>query len=151
MKPQQKPQMAATSGQTRWANLGLLQVMKMNRDNQTWLTSRNESKIIRYTVNSYRWYTARNRAVQHTVRGPVQIADILMNTCKTTSWALAIPSACSSLKISSGFISNHMIMELMNKELEQLVKQVTDMICTGLSVSKYTEPVDKMYITNSYK
>ena len=42
-------------------------------------------------------------------------------------------------------------MELMNKELEQLVKQVTDMICTGLSVSKYTEPVDKMYITNSYK
>ena len=72
--------------------------------------------------------------VEHTESGSVQRVDIRINTCMTSSCALEMPSECSSWKSFRGSMRSDMMMELMNRELEQLSRHVTDITCTGVSV-----------------
>ena len=75
-----------------------------------------------------------NASVAQTARGSVHMVDIRRKTCRTSSCALDIPSECSSWNSLSGSMRSDMIMELMNRELEQLRRQVADMTCTGVLV-----------------
>ena len=51
-----------------------------------------------------------------------------------------MPSECSRRKSFRGSIRRLMTMELMNRELEQLSRHVTDIICTAKSVKRYVVP-----------
>ena len=76
-----------------------------------------------------------------TARGRVQMEDMRINTWRMSSWALEIPSECSSRKSLRGSTRRDMMMELMKREEEQLRRQVTDMTWTGVLVKRYVVPV----------
>ena len=61
-------------------------------------------------------------------------------TWRMSSCAQAMPSECSRRKSFRGSIRRLMTMELMKRELEQLSRHVTDIICTAKSVKRYVVP-----------
>ena len=51
-----------------------------------------------------------------------------------------MPSECSRRKSFRGSIRRLITMELIKRELEQLSRHVTDIICTAKSVKRYVVP-----------
>lgn len=61
-------------------------------------------------------------------------------TWRISSCAQAMPSECSRRKSFRGSIRRLITMELIKRELEQLSRHVTDIICTAKSVKRYVVP-----------
>lgn len=64
----------------------------------------------------------------------------MVRTWRISSCAQAMPSECSRRKSFRGSIRRLITMELIKRELEQLSRHVTDIICTAKSVKRYVVP-----------